>query len=85
MGEQLTHVVAGTKRRAVGSDDDRAHTVVGRDGRERVAQRREQIFGQAVAGLRAVEREHRDGPDVLAQQDRVRRSHMCGSLHHQSI
>jgi len=66
---QFLEVVTGAKRRAVRGQDYRPHRALVRDRGERIAERFQRRFGQAVAGLGPVQREDGNAGMILAQQD----------------
>ena len=66
---ELFEIVAGGECRAVGGEHHDAHGAIMRDGGERIAERFQHRFGQAVARLRPVERQDGDAAFILAQQD----------------
>ena len=82
---QFLHVVAGGEGRAVGGDHHRTHALVVVDLLQRPLQFRDQAFGEAVARGRAVERQHGDAADRLAEQDRGLRRWGAGGLGHCQI
>ena len=57
---ELLEVVAGAERRAVGGEDHDAHGVVVGDRGQGVAERFQHRLGEAVEGLRPVERQDGD-------------------------
>jgi hypothetical protein len=82
---QFLHVVAGGEGRAVGGDHHRTHARVVVDLLQRPMQFRDQPFGEAVARGRAIERQHGDAANPLAEQNRGLRHWGTGGLRHFQI
>jgi hypothetical protein len=78
--------MTGGKGRTIGRDHHPAHALVVADLVQRSMQFGDQAFGQAVASIRPVEREHGDTADLFAEQDLMLRGSGTGSLGgHRSI
>jgi len=76
---QFLHVVAGGIRRAGGRDHYRAHFWLVVNLFQRRVQLRDHRFRQTVARRGAIERQHGNAADALAQQNRsLRRWRACG-------